>query len=111
MAFLDLIAIIAIVYVVLNFIFINFFVDFYWYSALGYAGLLLLKLLYKYLVFIGVTLFFFLVIFLNFWVASRYLGCTFSGVCRVEVSKTGKLIQAFRTGSLKVYTPLSIILA
>ncbi|MCU0613960.1 MAG: UPF0182 family protein, partial [Desulfobacterales bacterium] len=61
--------------------------------------------------FIGVTLFFFLVIFLNFWVASRYLGCTFSGVCRAEVSKTGKLIQAFRTGSLKVYTPLSIILA
>jgi uncharacterized protein len=111
MAFLALIAILAIAYVILNFIFINFFVDLYWYGALGYSGLLFLKLFYKYLVFIGVTLFFFLVIFLNFWIASRYLGCTFSGVCRPGVTKTGKLIQAFRTGSLKVYTPLSIILA
>jgi uncharacterized membrane protein (UPF0182 family) len=111
MAFLALIAILAIAYVILNFIFINFFVDLYWYGALGYSGLFFLKLFYKYLVFIGVTLFFFLVIFLNFWIASRYLGCTFSGVCRPGVTKTGKLIQAFRTGSLKVYTPLSIILA
>lgn len=111
LAFLVLIAILAITYVVLNFIFLDFFVDFYWYSALGYSGLLFLKLFYKYLVFIGVTLFFFLVIFLNFWVASRYLGCNFSGVCRPEVTKTGKLMQAFRTGSLKVYTPLSLILA
>ncbi len=111
MAFLALIAIIAIAYVILNFIFIDFFVDFYWYSSLGYSGLLFLKLLYKYLIFIGVTLFFFLIIFLNFWVASRYLGCTLSGECKHEVTKTRKLIQAFRTGSLKVYTPLSIILA
>lgn len=110
-AFWALIAIIAIAYVILNFIFIKFFVDFYWYSALGYAGLLLLKLCYKYFIFIGVTLFFFLVIFLNFWVASRYLGCTLSGECKPEATKTGKLLQAFRTGSLKVYTPLSIILA
>ncbi len=67
MAFLALIAIIAIAYVILNFIFINFFVDLYWYGSLGYSGLLILKLLYKYLIFIGVTLFFFLIIFLNFW--------------------------------------------
>ncbi len=110
-AFLALIAIVAIAFVILNFIFIDFFVDFYWYSSIGYSGLFFLKLFYKYLVFIGVTLFFFLVIFLNFWIASRYLGCTLSGVCRPEVTKTGKLIQAFRTGSLKVYTPLSLILA
>jgi uncharacterized protein len=111
LAFLALIAIVAIGYVVLNFIFINFFVDLYWYNSVGYTSLLLLKLLYKYMVFIGVTLFFFLVIFFNFWLASRYLGCTLSGECRPEVTKTGKLIQAFRSGSLKVYTPLSIILA
>ena len=111
LAFLALIAILAIAYVALNFIFIDFFIDLYWYSSLGYSGLLLFKLMYKYLVFIGVTLFFFLVIFLNFWIASRYLGCNFSGVCRPEVTKTGKLIQAFRTGSLKVYTPLSLILS
>jgi uncharacterized protein len=111
LVFLALIAIVAIGYVVLNFIFINFFVDLYWYNSLGYTSLFLLKLLYKYMVFLGVTLIFFLVIFLNFWLASRYLGCTLSGECRPEVTKTGKLIQAFRSGSLKVYTPLSILLA
>lgn len=110
-AFLALIVILAIAYVVLNFVFVDFFVDFYWYGALGYSGLMLLKLTYKYLIFVGATLFFFLIIFLNFWVASRYLGCTLSGECKPEATKTGKLIQAFRTGSLKVYTPLSMILA
>ncbi|MFO8083882.1 MAG: UPF0182 family protein [Desulfobacterales bacterium] len=104
-------AVIAIFYIALNFIFIDFFVDLYWYGALGYTNLLLLKLLYKYMVFIGVTLIFFLVIFLNFWVASRYLGCTSENACRIEVKSSGRLLQAFRTGSLKVYTPLSLILA
>jgi uncharacterized protein len=111
LAFLALIAIIAIAYVILNFVFINFFVDLYWYNSLGYTSLLLLKLVYRYFIFIGVTLFFFLVIFLNFWFASRYLGCTLSGECRPEVTTTGKLVRAFRTGSLKVYTPISLLLA
>ena len=110
-AFVALIAALVIAYVVLNFVFVNFFVDLYWYGALGYTGVLLLKLTYKYLIFVGATLFFFLVIFLNFWVASRYLGCTLAGECKPEATKTGKLIQAFRSGSLKVYAPLSVILA
>ncbi len=101
----------AIFYVALNFIFVDFFVDLYWYGEQGYTNLLLLKLAYKYLIFIGVTLIFFLVFFINFWVASRYLGCTLANACKIEAKPTGKLMQAFRTGSLKAYTPLSLILA
>ncbi len=111
LAFLVLAAIGGVLYVALNFVFIDFFVDMMWYGSLGYSGLFWLKILYKYMVFAAATLTFFLIVFLNFWIASRYLGTAEPKGSVKEQKTMARLIRAFRTGSMKLYTPLSIILA
>src|SRR4030042_5553812 len=61
-------------YVVFSLFFLDFIVDLWWFESLGQGGYFWLRLLYRYAVFAAVTFAFFLVFFLNFWVASRYLG-------------------------------------
>lgn len=94
-----------------SFLFLDLVVDMLWYRSLGYFRLLMLKMGYRYLVFTGVTLLFFLVIFLNFWMASRYLGVNLRNQGGVPGSRARNVILAFRNGSMKVYTPLSLLLA
>ena len=104
----------GILYVIFNFVFLNFIVDIWWFRSLDYDGYFLLRLLYRYLVFFGATFIFFLIFFLNFWVASRYLGTTLSSAENTDSEKKLKkrnLIRLFQSGSLKIYTLLSVILA
>ncbi len=109
-AVLGIIIAIFILYFVLSFVFVDFFVNILWHKSLGFQGYLWLRILYKYLVFAITTLIFFMIFFLNFWVASRYLGTTYSD--QTDNAKApAKLIRAFRSGSMTVYTPLSILLA
>lgn len=92
----------------------NFIVDFWWHDELGYGSFFWLKLLYRYILSGAVTLFFFLIFFLNFWAASRYLGvdaATFASLGRSEGTRARRLLNLFQTGSLTVYTPLSLLLA
>jgi hypothetical protein len=62
------------VYLAFYFIFLDLFVDLWWYESLKFAGFFWLKMLYKFFIFAGVTLVFFSIIFMHFWIASRYLG-------------------------------------
>lgn len=104
----------GILYLLFNFIFLDFMVDLLWFGSLKLKGYYLLRLYYRYLVFFGVTLIFFLIFFLNFWVASRYLGTTTASAADTEPGKNQKklnLIKLFQSGSLKIYAPISIILA
>ncbi|MCU0588863.1 MAG: UPF0182 family protein [Syntrophobacteraceae bacterium] len=91
---------------------VDFLVDLWWFDSLGYAFYFWQRLLYRYLVFGGVTLFFFLIFFLNFWVASRYLGTTESAEPKEQEKRRAykEILQLFRTGSMRVYTPLSLVL-
>jgi uncharacterized membrane protein (UPF0182 family) len=92
----------------------NFIVDFWWHDELGYGSFFWLKVLYRYILSGAVTLFFFLIFFLNFWAASRFLGVGeegFAHLGRREGSRYQRLLNLFRTGSLTVYTPLSLLLA
>lgn len=104
----------GVLFLVSSFLTINYLIDYWWYHSLGYAFYFVQRLLYRYLVFLGVTTLFFLLFFSNFWIASRFLGTT---VPPEEGSK-GKsretyrdVLRMFRTGSMRVYTPLSLALA
>ncbi|MFW5937054.1 MAG: UPF0182 family protein [Desulfosalsimonas sp.] len=101
-------------YVAFYFLFLDFLVDYWWFDSLGYGSYFFLRLSYRYLVFAGVTLFFFLIFFLNFWVASRFLG---GGLPSSEKKDKKRKLQyrevarLFRSGSMKVYAPLSLVLS
>lgn len=103
----------AMTYVLFTFLFLDFFVDLWWFESLGYKAYFLLRLFYRYLIFIFVLTAFFALFFLNFWVASRYLG--HSSSCSVDSApnhpKLHKVMLLFQTGSLKIYTPISILMA
>jgi hypothetical protein len=95
-----------------SFLTIDFQVDYWWFDSLGYAFYFIQRLLYRYLVFLGVTALFFCIFFFNFWIASRYLG---TGSLPDEEAKTQsktyqKVLGMFRTGSMLVYTPVSLLL-
>jgi uncharacterized membrane protein (UPF0182 family) len=92
----------------------NFIVDFWWHDELEYGGYFWLKVLYRYILSGSVTLFFFFIFFLNFWAASRYLGIdetAFARLGQTEGTRYRRLLKLFQTGSMRVYTPLSLILA
>jgi uncharacterized membrane protein (UPF0182 family) len=91
----------------------EFFVNFWWYNSLGYELYFWQRLLYRYLIFSGVSLLFFSIFFLNFWVASRHLGTSApppSSLKPTSLQAYKDLYKMFRTGSMWVYTPLSAVL-
>ncbi len=109
-----LLAVLAIFYIAFYFVFLDLVVDLWWFRSLQYEGYFWLRLLYRYFISGGVTLLFFLIFFLNFWVASRYLGVTRSTV--VDGSSTQKkqalsLVAKFQSGALDVYSLISLVLA
>jgi uncharacterized membrane protein (UPF0182 family) len=92
----------------------NLIVDYWWHDELGYSGYFWLKLLYRYILSGGITFFFFLIFFLNFWAASRFLGVdetAFANLGRSEGTRYRRILNLFQTGSLWLYIPLSLILA
>lgn len=92
----------------------NFLVDYWWFSSLDYEGYFWLRLLYRHILFGGVALSIFLVFFLNFWVASRYLGAeefSLDSLSSTQTRRTKRLLHLLQTGSLSVYAPLSLILS
>jgi len=113
MALIVLIAL-GVGWLALSFIASNYLVDFWWFSSLGYDFYFVQRLLYRYVVFFGVTVLFFLIFFLNFWVASRFLGTTAPPVSRAQGAPRQvykDILEMFKTGSMWVYTPLSLVLA
>jgi len=109
---LALVGLIAL-YVVLALVYMDFTVDLWWFQSLGYEAYFWLRLTYRYLILGVFSLAFFLVFFLNFWVAYRFLGSVTPDASQsaAAVSRYRGLLQKFRSGSLKVYTPFSLILA
>ena len=108
------ILILGIIHVVFTLLFLDFVVDRLWFQSLGYEGYFWLRLGYRYAVFAGVTFLFFLIFFLNFWVASRYVGNTAPAAATTDArlrQRYQEVAKLFRSGSLKVYTPLSLVLA
>ncbi len=104
----------SVLYIVFYFIFLDFFVNLWWFDAKGYQWYYLMRLFYRYVIFSVILLLFFLIFFLNFWIASRYLG-HWTEECEPsqgeKLQKYQKLLHMIQTGSLRIYTPLSLLLA
>ena len=107
------IAALAGVLIALSYFFSPFLVDIWWFDSLGYEVYFWQRTLYRYAVLGAVSIFFFLIFFLNFWVASRFIGAAPPGKPTTSASLKSyrRLLRAFRTGSVWLYTPLSIILS
>ena len=91
-------------YVLFGLVFTEFLVDEWWFQSLGYGFYFWQRLLYRYLVLAGFTLLFFLVMFLNFWVATRFLGQAPLGETKTTSRlRLGyrRLLEYFRQRSLK----------
>ncbi|MEE9396310.1 MAG: UPF0182 family protein [Methylococcales bacterium] len=94
-----------VLYIAFYFVFLDLVVDFWWFTSLNFEGYFWLRLLYRYFISGGITLLFFLIFFLNFWFASRFLGLS------DDPAESPGLIKKFQSGALDVYTLLSVILA
>ncbi len=103
----------VLLYVVLALVFMDFMVDMWWFESLGYLGYFFRRLTYRYIILIVFSLLFFLVFFLNFWVASWFLGTAAPEGDQPSLARSRYryFLDKFRSGSLKVYTPFSLILA
>ncbi|MGR9051733.1 MAG: UPF0182 family protein [Gammaproteobacteria bacterium] len=114
-ALIAILAVLAVVvYVAFYFIFLDLIVDYWWFQSLQYEGYFWLRLLYRFFLSGGVTLVFFTIFFFHFWIASRYLGLNpredvFSD--REKRRRFESFSEMFMEGSIKIYTPLSFVLA
>jgi uncharacterized membrane protein (UPF0182 family) len=103
-----------IIYVAFYFIFLDLFVDLWWFQSLQQEPYFWLRLLYRFFLSGGVTLAFFLIFFFHFWIASRYLGLNPPDEILSDIDKRRRFqrfADIFMSGSVKVYTPISLILA
>ncbi len=108
------IVIAVILYVAFYFFFLDLFVDLWWFRSLQFEGYFWLRLLYRFILSGGVTLFFFAVFFFHFWVASRYLGLNPPDSVLLDADKRRRFqrfADVFMDGSVKIYTPVSFLLA
>jgi uncharacterized membrane protein (UPF0182 family) len=103
-----------ILYVAFHFIFLDLFVDLWWFQSLKLESYFWLRLLYRFFLSGGVTLLFFAIFFFHFWIASRYLGVNPPDEVLNNIDKRRRFqrfADTFMNGSAKVYTPISLILA
>ena len=103
-----------VLYVAFYFIFLDLFVDLWWFESLKLEAYFWLRLLYKFFLSGAVTLAFFAIFFFHFWIASRYLGLNPPDEILSNLDKRRRFqrfVDTFLSGSATVYTPISLILA
>ena len=108
------IAVLAVLYVAFYFVFIDFFVDLWWFESLNFEAYFWLKMLYRFIFSGVVTLFFFMVFLFHFWIASRYLGFNAPEEVWLDDKKRRRfqrIADLFSAGSATVYIPISLLLA
>ena len=103
-----------IIYVAFHFIFLDLFVDLWWFQSLKLESYFWLRLLYRFFLSGGVTLLFFFIFFFHFWIASSYLGVNPPDEILNNIDKRRRFqrfADTFMNGSVKIYTPISLVLA
>jgi len=93
---------------VASFFGIEYLVEIWWFDALGYSLYFWQRVIYRYAVFGFVAVFFFIIFFLNFWMATRFFKThTIEGL-DPRKSKAKGLIRGIQTGSVLFYGPVSL---
>ena len=92
---------------VLKIIFVDFVVDFWWFQSQEMSLYFLLRWVYRYIVFLLFTAFFFLIFYTNFWFASRYVGHSQGP----RDKEDRELLKSIHTGLRRFYIPLSLLMA
>jgi uncharacterized membrane protein (UPF0182 family) len=114
-AILGVTAILAVgLYVAFYFVFLDFFVDLWWFRSLEFESYFWLRWLYRFIFSVVVTVFFFAVFMFHFFIASRYLGLNPPDEVVADNKKMRnfqRFADVFMNGSAKIYTPVSLILA
>jgi len=103
-----------VLYIAFYFVFLDFFVDLWWFRSLNFETYFWLRLLYRFIFSGAVTLFFFGVFQFHFWIASRYLGLNPPDEVWLDDKKRRRFqrfADTFMSGSVKVFTPVSVLLA
>ncbi|MCK5890028.1 MAG: UPF0182 family protein [Methylococcales bacterium] len=103
-----------ILYIAFYFVFLDVLVDLWWFRSLDMEGYYWLRVLYRFILSGGITLLFFGIFYFHFWIASSYLGLNPHDDILLDADKRRRFqsfSNVFMSGSAKVYTPLSLILA
>ena len=102
-----------VLYVAFYFVFLDFFVDLWWFKSLEFETYFWLRLLYRFIFSGAVTLFFFAIFQFHFWIASRYLGLNPPDEVLLDDKQRRRFqrfADVFMSGSVKVYTPISFLM-
>lgn len=102
-----------VLYVAFYFVFLDFFVDLWWFKSLEFEAYFWLRLVYRFGFSVVVTVFFFLVFQFHFWIASRYIGLNPPEEVLLDDKKRRRFqgfADVFIYGSAKVYTPISFLM-
>lgn len=109
-----LVVLAIVLYVVFHWVFLDFFVDLWWFKSLDFEAYFWLKILYRFIFSGAVTAFFFVVFLFHFWIVSRYLGLGSHEKALIEDHKNHSfqyLANLFMSGYTKLYIPVSLLLA
>ncbi len=108
-------AIVSVILVVvagaLALIFDDVLIDIWWFGSLGYEFYFWQRLLYPYIIFLLVSILFFGIFFLNFWIASRFLKGVAPTADKGPAKHYKHIYKAFQTGSLLFFAPLSLAIS
>lgn len=88
-------------------VFVDFFVDSWWFQSQEMTLYFFLRLVYRYLVFLFFAALFFGIFFVNFWIASRFIGLFDASA---DPNKKN-LIKRLHSGLKRFYLPLSLLMA
>ncbi len=97
-----------VLYFIGYFLILDFIVEYLWFDSMDFSSYFWLRFFYKFLISGGVTILFFLMFFIHFWIASRYLG---TGLSKENNEDNKTLVRKLQTGAMEIYTPLSLVLA
>jgi uncharacterized membrane protein (UPF0182 family) len=95
----------GVAYVAASLFMVDFIIDWLWHGSLGYSLYFWMRLIYRYIVLLGVTLFFFVLFYANFWITARFYPR------KPSETPPNKWLGFLRSGSRKVSLLVALVLA